>query len=45
MDIKDTGLNGVDWTDLDQETDKWWWALVNTIIYPSDPLNAGHLIS
>jgi len=34
MDIKETGLNGMDWTDLDQETDKWWWALVNTIIYP-----------
>ena len=32
MDIKETGLNGVEWTYLDQETDKWWWALVNTIM-------------
>jgi hypothetical protein len=25
MDIKETGLNGKDWTDLDQETNRWWW--------------------
>jgi hypothetical protein len=34
MDIKETALNGMDLTDLDQETEKWWWTLVNTILYP-----------
>jgi hypothetical protein len=31
MDLRDIGLGGMDWIDLDRERDQWW-ALVNTVM-------------
>jgi hypothetical protein len=31
MDLRDTGLDGMDWIDLAQDRDRWW-ALVNMVM-------------
>jgi hypothetical protein len=31
-DLKEIGRDGVDWTDLAQDRDKWWRAVVTTVM-------------
>jgi hypothetical protein len=44
IDIRELGLDGVDWIDLAEDRDQWW-ALVNTIMNLWVPQNAGKFLS
>jgi hypothetical protein len=44
MDLREIGLDGVDWIDLVQDRDQWR-ALVNTVMNLLVPQNAGKFLS
>jgi len=44
MDLKEIRWKGVDWIDLVQYRDKWW-AVVNTVMNPQVPYNAGNFLT
>jgi hypothetical protein len=41
MDLREIGLEGVDWNHLGQDRDQWW-ALVNTVMNLRVPYKAGY---
>jgi ribosome biogenesis protein Nip4 len=43
-DLNERRWKGVDWIDLVQYRDKWW-AVVNTVMNPQVPYNAGNFLT
>ena len=44
MDLKEIRWKGVDWIELLQYRGKWW-AVVNTVMNPQVPYNAGNFLT
>jgi hypothetical protein len=44
MDLRETGLEGVDWIHLAQDID-WWWDLVNMVTNLQAPKKAENFLT
>ena len=45
MDLQEVGCGSIDWIDVAQDRDKWGGALVNAIMKPEVPQNAGNFLT